>query len=508
MAVMTTTGVEQGPSLHAPGASPGDDSRTMALLLGALFAAAAVLGATTLLLPHPGQFDDAPLFSNCAIALFLGTVIIATADRLPRWSLQICVALGSLAITRAVYFSHEANAYYSFFYLWPTLYSFYFFGRLGGLVQMTILGGAYAWVLTQIPSDTPASLWLMTIGSLTVAGLLIDLLARRLRHREAESAMRARALAAVGSVAHELALRTTAESAALATCEAAAEVTGATGAALLQPTSDTSGLEATAATDPELVGAVVLLIGEPSGAIRAFNTRKRLFVADAPESAEVSQMLVEQLGVASVLFQPIMRDGIPIGVLTIYWAEPVPALPQEVDQVVALLAAEASIAIDRAELLARLERAARTDDLTGLPNRRAWDEYLARELARAKRLDTPLCVAILDLDHFKEYNDRHGHQAGDRFLKQAAAAWQTRIRETDLIARYGGEEFAIALVDCQLPEAAEMLGLLRGETPEGESSSVGLVAWDGREREAELLARADAALYEAKRTGRDRVIVA
>jgi diguanylate cyclase (GGDEF)-like protein len=505
---MTATGVEKGHSLYRPGASPVDDSRTMALLLGALFIAAAVLGAFTLLLPHPQQFDDPALLSNCAAALLLGAVILTSGGKLPRWFLQICVALGSLAITRAVYYTHDANDYYSFFYLWVTLYSFYFFGRLWGLVQMTILGGAYAWVLTQVPTSTRVSLWLMTIGSLTVAGFVIDLLARRLRQREAESRMQARALAAVGSVAHDLALRTTAESAALATCEAAAEVAGATGAALWQPTSDTSGLEATAATDPELVGAVVLLIGEPSGAIRAFNTRKRLFVADAPGSAEVSQALVEQFGVASVMFQPIMRDGSPIGVLTIYWAEPIPAIPVEVDEVVSLLAAEASIAIDRAELLGRLERAARTDDLTGLPNRRAWDEYLARELAHAKRLGTPLCIAILDLDHFKEYNDRHGHQAGDRFLKEAASAWQTTIRETDLIARYGGEEFAIALVDCQLPEAAEMLELLRRETPEHERASVGLAAWNGSESEPELLARADQALYEAKRTGRDQVIVA
>jgi diguanylate cyclase (GGDEF)-like protein len=173
-----------------------------------------------------------------------------------------------------------------------------------------------------------------------------------------------------------------------------------------------------------------------------------------------------------------------------------------------LLAAEASIAIERTELLTRLERAASTDDLTGLPNRRAWDEYLARELARAKRVGTPLCIAILDLDHFKQYNDRHGHQAGDRFLKEAAAAWQARIRETDLIARYGGEEFAIALPDCELHEATETLGVLRVETPEGESSSAGVAAWNGTESEAELVARADAALYEAKRTGRDRVIVA
>jgi diguanylate cyclase (GGDEF)-like protein len=504
---MATIGGERARTISVP-APPAEDPRAMALLLGVLFVGAAVLGAITLLLPHPRAFNDSALFGNCAVAAFAGLGILAAAGRLPRWSLMVCVAFGSLAITSAIYYSQEPSAYYSFFFLWSTLYSFYFFGRFRGLVQMAVIAACYAWVLNQVPSVTPVTVWLTTIGSLIVAGLLVDLLARRLRDREAESSKQARALAAVGSVARELALRTTAESAALATCEAAAEVTGATGAALWQPTSDTSGLEATAATDPELVGAVVLLIGEPSGALRAFNTRKPFFVADARESAEVNPELVEKLGVASVLFQPIMRDGSPIGVLTIYWDEPVPILPQEVDQVVALLSAEVSIAIDRAELLSRLERAARTDDLTGLPNRRAWDEYLERELAHAKRLDTRLCVGILDLDHFKEYNDRHGHQAGDRFLKQAAAVWQTRIRETDLIARHGGEEFAIALLDCQLHEAVDLLDQIREETPEGESSSVGLVAWNGSEDEAELVARADAALYAAKNAGRDQVFVA
>ena len=80
-------------------------------------------------------------------------------------------------------------------------------------------------------------------------------------------------------------------------------------------------------------------------------------------------------------------------------------------------------------------RLARTDSLTGVPNRRPWDEELARELARAGRSGQPVCVALLDLDHFKGYNDRHGHQAGDRFLKEAAAAWQAVVRKTDLVAQ-------------------------------------------------------------------------
>jgi diguanylate cyclase (GGDEF)-like protein len=487
-------------------ASQRDDPRTMALSLGALFLVGAALGVLTLVIPHPNHFDTVALTSNVAFAAVGGAVLIASGGRLPPWAIQVCVGIGSLTIARAIYYSHEPNAYYSIFYLWVALYSFYFFGRFWGLVQLGFAGAAYGWVLTQVPASSPGSLWTVTIVSLIVAGLIVDVLARHLREREAESAARARSLAAVGEVAHELALRTSIESAAPTICEAAVEVADAAGASLWQPTSDGGGLEATASTDPELVGRVVLLIGEPSGAIRAFNTRESFFVAEAPGNSEVDQRLVEQLGVASILFQPILRDGTPTGVLVLYWDEPIPTLHSEIDQVVALLAAEASVAIERTALLARLERAARTDDLTGLPNRRAWDEHLSRELARAERHGTPVCVAMLDLDHFKEYNDRNGHQGGDRFLKEAAAAWQSSIRETDLIARYGGEEFAIALLDCELDEAIETLDLLRQATPEGESSSAGVVAWDGEESETELVARADAILYEAKRAGRDRVL--
>ena len=383
-------------------------------------------------------------------AAFAGVAIIAAADRLPAWSIQICIAIGSLAIARAIYHSHEPNAYYSIFYLWVALYSFYFFGRFWGLVQLGIAAGAYGWVLTQVPADSPLSLWVVTMVSLAVAGLLVDVLARELREREAESAGRARALAAVDTVAHELALRTNVESAAPAICDAASEVARAAGASLWQPTSDGGGLEATAATDPELVGKVVLLMGQPRGRSGPSTPASRSSSARRTGAPRSTRRLVEQferrLGPVSADHarrEPDRRTCHLLG-------RAGPGTGPEVEQVMSLLAAEASIAIERTKLLARLEQAARTDDLTGLPNRRAWDEHLARELARAKRVGTSLCVAMLDLDHFKEYNDRHGHQGGDRFLKEAAAAWQTRIRETDLIARYGGEEFAIALLDCEL----------------------------------------------------------
>ena len=156
----------------------------------------------------------------------------------------------------------------------------------------------------------------------------------------------------------------------------------------------------------------------------------------------------------------------------------------------------------------RLERIARTDVLTGLPNRRAWDEALRRELARADRTGAPVCVALLDLDHFKEFNDEHGHQAGDEYLTEVAIRWRGGLRVPDVIARYGGEEFAVILADTGLERAAAVVERLRASVPRDETVSSGIAEWDRAESGTELVGRADRALYAAKHAGRDRAMAA
>ncbi len=160
---------------------------------------------------------------------------------------------------------------------------------------------------------------------------------------------------------------------------------------------------------------------------------------------------------------------------------------------------------ERAE--AEVRRLAAIDSLTGLFNRRSWDEHLARELARARRERRPLSVVMIDLDHFKEFNDAHGHPAGDRLLAEAAAGWRTVIRATDVLARYGGEEFTLALPDCTAGDALTLVDRLRTVIPMGQTCSAGVACWDGREPGSSLVARADRALYQAKIQGRDRVVV-
>jgi diguanylate cyclase (GGDEF)-like protein len=158
-------------------------------------------------------------------------------------------------------------------------------------------------------------------------------------------------------------------------------------------------------------------------------------------------------------------------------------------------------------LMVRVEELARTDELTGLPNRRSWDHELGRSVAHARRLKLPVAVAVLDVDRFKDHNDGHGHAAGDGLLTDAARAWSSVLREVDTIARWGGDEFGLLITGCDAPEAAEAVERVRAMTPSGATCSAGLVLWDGEEDAAALMARADRALYTAKRTGRDRLVV-
>jgi diguanylate cyclase (GGDEF)-like protein len=329
----------------------------------------------------------------------------------------------------------------------------------------------------------------------------------RVRYQAAASARDADNLAAVAAATHQLSGRTEADSARPAICEAAIRVSGATGATLWEPTADSAALTVSASVGAELTESLLHFVGRPAGATRAFASGEALFVPDVAEYPEISPAGTDA-GAVSCFWQPVTRDGSPIGVLGISWQERIPELSEHVSAVLRLLASEAGAAMERADLLARLEAVARTDDLTGLPNRRAWEEELPRELARAQRDERPLSVAMLDLDHFKAFNDRRGHQAGDRLLKQAASDWAARLRIVDVLARYGGEEFALALPGCRLEDALPLLETLRAATPAGQTCSAGVACWDGEESIDELLGRADAALYAAKRAGRNRTVTA
>lgn len=164
------------------------------------------------------------------------------------------------------------------------------------------------------------------------------------------------------------------------------------------------------------------------------------------------------------------------------------------------------------------KKLAGTDSMTGLPNRRSFTRALNREFARSRRMDVPISLAVLDLDHFKSINDTYGHSVGDSVLERLGKLLRNNSRTSDYVARIGGEEFCIIMPDTHIDGASEHLESLRKKikekiriTVDGErlhiTASIGVVELEDDENSADFYTRADDALYVAKQKGRDMVMV-
>ena len=279
-------------------------------------------------------------------------------------------------------------------------------------------------------------------------------------------------------------------------------LSGADAAALYEINEDDAALIPTATAGLAWAWVESDLGDRSSAPVRAFVGGKAVLVHEADASGTTARNS-KQMG--AQFWQPFAAGGITgAAVVGLAWMSSTDMSPVRLGRLMDTLAAEAMRAIERADLLVRLEELALTDELTGLPNRRALNEALDRELKRARREGHTVCVGILDLDFFKSYNDALGHLAGDRLLAEASAAWRDALRGgTDVIARFGGEEFVVVL-PTTMDVAFETLERMRGRTPSGQTVSVGLASWDPGETVDTLLARADTALYAAKAAGRDR----
>ncbi|MEJ2578119.1 MAG: diguanylate cyclase [Kineosporiaceae bacterium] len=257
--------------------------------------------------------------------------------------------------------------------------------------------------------------------------------------------------------------------------------------------------------------------GGPAAVIGALDDLHRL-ATDAVRRGEPAE--VDALPSAGpAIAVPLEREGRTVGALAVARAPGASGLGPSARRAVQALAAHTGTAVANVRTHEETRRQSVTDPLTGIGNFRLLTTTLGREVERATRFGRPLSVLMLDLDHFKQVNDNQGHACGDAVLREFAARLLGCLREVDLVARYGGEEFAVVLpetgADGAENVARRVLAAVRDEpfTALGRqlavTASVGVASFPDHGRSAaEVMRAADAALYAAKRTGRDRWCVA
>ncbi|MEZ0494495.1 diguanylate cyclase domain-containing protein [Kineococcus sp. TBRC 1896] len=351
----------------------------------------------------------------------------------------------------------------------------------------------------------------VTDGTGTVLGAVVAMHdTTEVRSREAQLARANAQLGLHAARVERLAVASravlTAEDPRRAVCEAAVEIADAHAAFLAQP--DDGRLVVTASTGmPEGFRLDLDVRRDTSLTLSSYLSRETLFVADVALHPQADTRLVAEGHLVSGAWQPVVDgDGLVLGVLCVAWRERVAGPDPTTAAVLAGLAAEAAHAFSRADLLARLAQAAEHDPLTGAVNRRRWDVLARQEIARATRSGTPLTFALLDLDHFKRYNDTRGHLAGDELLRAFTAAATAQLREADTLARWGGEEFALLLPDCTAADAVAVVDRIRAAVPDGQTCTVGVCEWAPGLDALTVVAAADRALYAGKGT-RDATVV-
>jgi diguanylate cyclase (GGDEF)-like protein/PAS domain S-box-containing protein len=440
--------------------------RSEARATAALLLAGAGLVAMSLVLPHPSGGHDVALIATAVGMALVGVVVWFSSSWLSPAASQVLLA-GVVLVTGVLFWESGLSVgQYGTIFTWATLISAYFYSRRAAALNLAWLLLVYAGSLAVVESTggySPVTRWLFSAVSLTVVMLFVsNLVARR------ESAdTRARRFFDLSQD--------------------------------MLSTMDMQGrcIEVNAAWQrslgyrpAEMRGRRLLDLTHPDDHVRATEEAFRVFRGEVSDGLETRVQA---------------KDGSWHWLRTSSVFEPLEGLVYARSTDVTERIANQE---ERERLMREVELLARSDALTGLPNRRALDDQLPREMARALRMATPLCLAIIDIDHFKTYNDTHGHLAGDAVLRGCAAAWDAELRGEDMILRFGGEEFLAILPNCSPADATEIVERLRAATPEGQTCSAGLARWVPGESVDDLVARADKALYEAKESGRDRLVAA
>ncbi len=431
--------------------------------MAALLLAGAGLVILSLILPHPGGGNTSAQLAIAAAMLCVGLLCWGLAHRIPIGLTHLVLASTAVLTSLLFFESGVAVGQYGAIFVWAMLVAGYYFPRRVAIAHLLWLLGVYAVALIAVRSTagySPLSRWLFTAVLLSIVTLLTGAL---VAHR-ARADLRARRFF---DLSHDM------------LC-----------------TANMEGYFV------ELNSAWKRSLGYSDEELRAAPFVNLIHPDDRERTEAQARELFEGGDTIGFENRFLAKDG------AWHWLRWSSALAAD-ESLIYARATDVTdlkrVEAEREDLLIEVELLARSDPLTGLPNRRALSEQLPREMARARRGDSPLCLALIDLDHFKTFNDGQGHLAGDAVLRECAVAWDSKLRGEDTIVRYGGEEFLLVLPNCALQDATVIVERLRKVTPSGQTCSAGIACWDFSETIDDLLERADMALYRAKREGRDRI---
>jgi diguanylate cyclase (GGDEF)-like protein/PAS domain S-box-containing protein len=464
----------------------GDRRAPMAAALFLLFAAGTVLALLAVpLTDYLDPSETVAVLAICAISSAICALLALAWRRMGDWSFQLLLAGGTLIVTAATFVVSEAPVDTEMFYIWVALFAAYFFSWLLTAIQIGFVGVCYGVLLTvDASTGNEAGRWLITMGSLIVTAALFAYVSAELRRRLAARERSERQLEVSLSLL-EATLESTADG--ILVVDESGAIVGVNGK--FQEMWRIPDEVVARRNDEEALAHASGQLADPDQFMRKV---RQLY--DRPEAESYDVLHFKDGRVFERYSKPQRgRDGTIHGRV---WSF------RDVTE--------------RERIQSRLRLLAERDGLTGLLNRRRFEEELSRHVAHASRYGTGGAVLLLDLDDFKVVNDSLGHRTGDVLISSVAELLRARLRESDVLARLGGDEFAIllpkadieraeAVAESLLEEVRENRTVFRGRTVKV-TTSIGIAVIRGRDQLSaeDLLVRADVAMYAAKGAGRNR----
>jgi diguanylate cyclase (GGDEF)-like protein len=448
------------------------------------FLAAMVLSYAAIRLPAQER-DQGEIWGAVALNILLVVgVMVLPWDKLPRFADVIPPLVYMVVVSMLRDTLGGAPSAYSTLLILPVLWIALYGTR--GQLAVGVLGVAVLLAMPVLligPPEYPDEEWrrvLLWVVVSAIVGLAAQDLVEQVRQR-------ADALhtvsAAVGRRTREIETRS-------AICEAAKENARAQHAVLLEPDANGRRLVSTAATDGDAEGTEIYLSEGDSPAVKAYESGREQFQQEVTESPLQSSS-GDKAPAATILWHPVPgREG-TMGVLAVAWTERLKRVPETLPPVMEALAAEAAGVIERTTLLLKLENVVKRDEVTGLPNERAWEEEVPRELSRARRQGAALSVIIVDLGDFELSPDGELSEADRRLLRTAAERFKSELGPTDFLAHRSPGRFSALFPNLGAEDAEETALRLRALAPDGRECTVAVASWNGLELPAQLVGRAE-----------------